>query len=173
MVCINLSVCIIKWLIYITSGIVLIMAVVLFIMDIRDTGRTNSPVGPSIGLLVLMLLAGGTGLLHCYSPRLIFIVVMVLLSALYLVLRFPFAPLYYRPLFMLPIMFDAIFGCIYFYLVAFKIEHDLDETSWKTLTKVSYINSSSPKSSSIEQEQEVKSRSNRSKYKKKRYKGKK
>ena len=136
-------VCCLRWCIYVLSAITAVMAIAVFTIDQyvhhhnqEKRVEQNSTTSKNIIMAGVMLASAAPGIYHCFSPRLIFIALMVLLSAVYLICR-GFWAHEYRPWMVISVILNAIFGCIYFYFAAFRVEREPDESSWKTFTKPS------------------------------------
>ena len=98
------------------------------------TTTTYTSTTNNIILAVLMLCSAIPGIYHYFSPRLIFIALMVLFSAICLICRAFMAAQFHLRM-MSTVILDAILGCIFFYVGAFLLERETDESNWNTFTK--------------------------------------
>lgn len=142
-----------KWFIYVLAIISACLSIVVFVLDQMDTDRAmqmqeeknaqkNKSTSPvlvdsqtknNIILGLLMLSSTAPASFHYCSPRLFFIALMVILSALTLICRVLLAAVF-RAQYLLTVILSAVCGCLYFYLVAFKAK-DPNDSSWKTFVQ--------------------------------------
>ncbi|KAH9402311.1 hypothetical protein TYRP_016369 [Tyrophagus putrescentiae] len=144
-----------KWFIYLLAAITAVLAIVVFVLDQMDTDRAlqereeanskrnvsngssaakaDSQTKNNIILGLLMLSSTAPASFHYCSPRLFFIALMVVLSALTLICRALLAALF-RAQYLSTVIVSALAGCLYFYLVAFRAKDPAD-SSWKTFVQ--------------------------------------
>lgn len=139
--------CILRWFIYLFSFACCVLSIAVIVVDERNRTNTSGSLGTNIGVMVLMFVSGFFGLLHYWSPRLIMILVMVILCVAFMIVRAIFIPTDYQFDLVWVALADAIFGSLYFYWVAFRIDSGTNaQTKWDVLTSSS--STSSPNSSS-------------------------
>lgn len=137
-----------KWFIYVLAIITACLSIVLFVLDQMDTDRAmqqeqernssrpvkvDSQTKNNIILGLLMLSSTAPASFHYCSPRLFFIALLVILSALTLICRSLLATVF-RAQYLMTVILTAICGCLYFYLVGFKAKDPYD-SSWRTFVQ--------------------------------------